>query len=47
MNAPLEPLIYDISRPGRIGFSLPDLDVPVAPVPAELERDPELLGLPD
>ncbi len=47
MNAPLEPLIYDISRPGRIGFSLPALDVPVAPVPAELERDPERLGLPE
>jgi glycine dehydrogenase subunit 2 len=47
MNAPLEPLIYDISRPGRVGFSLPDLDVPETPVPAEFERDPELLGLPE
>ena len=47
MNAPLEPLIYDISRPGRIAFSLPDLDVPEAPIPAEFERDPELLGLPE
>jgi glycine dehydrogenase subunit 2 len=47
MNAPLEPLIYDISRPGRIAFSLPDLDVPEAPIPAEFERDPDLLGLPE
>jgi glycine dehydrogenase subunit 2 len=47
MNAPLEPLIYDISRPGRVGFSLPELDVPEAPIPAELERDPERLGLPE
>ena len=25
-----EPLIFEHSRPGRIGFSLPDLDVPSA-----------------
>jgi glycine dehydrogenase subunit 2 len=47
MTAPLEPLIYDLSRPGRIGFSLPELDVPQTPIPPELERDPDRLGLPE
>src|SRR5512143_2397977 len=28
-----EPLIYEISRPGRRGVSLPALDVPEAPLP--------------
>ncbi|MDB5078859.1 MAG: hypothetical protein JWP00_783 [Chloroflexi bacterium] len=47
MIAPLEPLIYDISRTGRIGFSLPELDVPETAFPAELERDIDRLGLPE
>ena len=34
----LQPLIYDISAPGRIGVNLPDCDVPRAPLPAELMR---------
>ena len=47
MTTPLEPLIYEISRPGRTAFSLPELDVPAAPLPDELTRDPEKLGLPE
>ncbi len=48
MTASLEPLIYEISTPGRKAFSLPELDVPVAALPDEsLVRDPELLGLPE
>lgn len=34
----LEPLIYDLSRPGRTGVSLPEPGVPETPVPAELLR---------
>jgi glycine dehydrogenase subunit 2 len=34
----LEPLIYDLSRPGRQGVSLPEPDVPTAPFPADLVR---------
>ena len=33
-----EPLIYEISSPGRTGASLPDLDVPVAKVPEGWSR---------
>ncbi len=47
MTAVLEPLIYEISRPGRIAYSLPELDVPVTPIPPEIARDPERLGLPE
>jgi len=48
MTTTLEPLIYEISQPGRIAFSLPDADVPAAPLPpANLLRDPERLGLPE
>jgi glycine dehydrogenase subunit 2 len=47
MTAALEPLIYEISRPGRKAYSLPALDVPTADIPAELSRDPERLGLPE
>jgi glycine dehydrogenase subunit 2 len=47
MTAPLEPLIYEISRPGRVAFSLPELDVPTTPLPTDLTRDPERLGLPE
>jgi glycine dehydrogenase subunit 2 len=36
---PLEPLIYDLSSPGRQGINLPDPDVPVADLPADLLRD--------
>jgi glycine dehydrogenase subunit 2 len=35
----LEPLIYDLSRPGRAGISLPDPDVPESPFPADLIRN--------
>lgn len=47
MTTPLEPLIFEISRPGRTAFSLPELDVPAAPLSDELTRDPEKLGLPE
>lgn len=33
-----EPLIYDISQPGRSGVSLPELDVPQSSLPGALER---------
>ncbi len=35
----LQPLIYDISAPGRSGVNLPECDVPRAPLPADLIRD--------
>ncbi|MFP4324318.1 MAG: aminomethyl-transferring glycine dehydrogenase subunit GcvPB [Anaerolineales bacterium] len=37
--APLEPLIYELSTPGRQGISLPAPDVPTTEIPAELRRD--------
>ncbi|MGD8552732.1 MAG: aminomethyl-transferring glycine dehydrogenase subunit GcvPB, partial [Anaerolineales bacterium] len=37
-----EPLIYDLSSPGRVGVTLPDSDVPAAKLPEGLVRD----GLP-
>jgi glycine dehydrogenase subunit 2 len=36
--APLEPLIYDLSSPGRVGVNLPDPDVPEATIPDHLLR---------
>ncbi|MCU0511941.1 MAG: aminomethyl-transferring glycine dehydrogenase subunit GcvPB [Anaerolineae bacterium] len=36
---PLEPLIYELSVPGRVGVNLPVCDVPAAPLPADLLRD--------
>jgi glycine dehydrogenase subunit 2 len=33
-----EPLIYDISSPGRVGFTLPESDVPQADLPNNLVR---------
>ncbi len=36
---PLEPLIYDLSAPGRVGVNLPDPDVPAADLPRDLLRD--------
>ncbi len=35
----MEPLIYDLSSPGRTGALLPNLDVPEAPLPDDLLRD--------
>lgn len=47
-TTPLEPLIYDISSPGRTAYSLPECDVPAASLPdANLLRDPETIGLPE
>jgi len=34
----VEPLIFELSKPGRRGVSAPDLDVPEAPLPEELVR---------
>ena len=34
-----EPLIFEISRPGRCAVALPELDVPPAEVPRDLLRD--------
>ena len=34
-----EPLIYELSRPGRAGVGLPALDVPPAPLPAGVRQD--------
>ena len=34
----LEPLIYDLSRPGRQGVTLPACDVEATPIPSELVR---------
>jgi glycine dehydrogenase subunit 2 len=35
----VEPLIYELSKTGRRGTSVPPVDVPVVEVPAELRRD--------
>jgi glycine dehydrogenase subunit 2 len=34
-----EPLIYEISSPGRVGVNLPECDVPVTPLPKEYLRE--------
>ena len=34
-----EPLLFEMSSPGRTAFSLPELDVPEAPLPEELVRE--------
>jgi glycine dehydrogenase subunit 2 len=34
-----EPLIYELSKPGRRGISVPEVDVPASEIPAELCRD--------
>lgn len=41
----LEPIIYDLGAPGRIGVNLPECDVPETELPAELLRDD--LALPE
>jgi glycine dehydrogenase subunit 2 len=40
-----EPLIYDVGEPGRCGVRLPEPDVPLADLPADLIRDD--LNLPE
>ena len=40
-----EPLIYDLGRPGREGVHMPEPDVPLTEIPAELAR--ETLDLPE
>ncbi len=44
MNAP-EPLIFELSSPGRQGCTLPPLDVPAAELPTDMLRDD--LALPE
>src|SRR5919206_1077216 len=34
-----EPLLFELSSPGRVGASLPALDVPESPLPASLVRE--------
>lgn len=34
-----EPLLFEMSSPGRTAFSIPELDVPEAPLPEEMIRD--------
>ncbi len=41
-----EPLLFEQSQPGRIGFSLPEADVPHTAPAAELLRD-EITGFPE
>ena len=38
-----EPLIYELSSPGRVGFTLPECDVPKSRLPEDLLRDEVLL----
>ena len=38
-----EPTIYELSSPGRTGFTLPELDVPETEIPEEFVRDRLLL----
>jgi glycine dehydrogenase subunit 2 len=40
-----EPLIYELSKPGRRGISVPEPDVPVQEIPADLQRSE--LNLPE
>jgi len=35
-----EPLIFELSQPGRRGCSLPENDVPAAELPDDMLRDP-------
>ena len=39
MRKTTEPLIFELSRPGRVGVTLPRLDVPPSDLPADLVRD--------
>jgi glycine cleavage system protein P-like pyridoxal-binding family len=34
-----EPLLFELSSPGRTGYRLPDLDVPESVLPEDLLRD--------
>ena len=43
----VEPLMFEMSSPGRTGFSLPDDDVPAAPLPAGLTREQAPEGMPE
>ena len=39
MNTQDQPLIFEMSRPGRIGYSLPEMDVDAVPVEDILPAD--------
>src|SRR5215510_6921719 len=49
--SPNERLIFERSQPGRMGFSLPPLDVDEAPldeiIPRDFQRDDKLAGMPE
>src|ERR1041384_2308592 len=49
--SPNERFIFERSQPGRMGFSLPPLDVDEAPldeiIPREFQRDDDLAGMPE
>ncbi len=42
-----EPPIFELSGPGKCGASLPDVDVPETPLPAELLRSDDLASIPE
>jgi glycine dehydrogenase subunit 2 len=42
-----EPPMFELSARGKIGVNLPELDVPVADLPAELLRQDDLDGMPE
>ncbi|KAB8143905.1 glycine dehydrogenase subunit 2 [Chloroflexia bacterium SDU3-3] len=42
-----QPPIFELSSPGKIGVNLPEADVPVAALPAELLRQDDLAGMPE
>jgi glycine dehydrogenase subunit 2 len=43
----IEPLAFELSQPGRTGFSLPDDDVPAAPLPENQLRAQAPEGMPE
>lgn len=42
-----QPPIFELSSPGKIGVNLPEADVPVAALPADLLRQDDLAGMPE
>src|SRR4051812_8591634 len=42
-----QPPIFELSEPGKHGTNLPALDVPPADLPAGLQRQDDLRGLPE
>ncbi len=42
-----EPPLFELSAPGRIGVNLPETEVPETPLPADLLRADDLVGMPE